>query len=69
MERKKYEGWSADELLEHALPVNDRTVHLFDGLSSYQDQLALQYQQFKEKTRQGPGFQDVTLGEDLFGQL
>ena len=69
MERKKYEGWSADELLEHALPVNDRTVHLFDGLSSYQDQLALQYQQFKEKTRQGPGFQDVPLGEDLFGQL
>lgn len=68
-ERKKYEGWSVDELLEHALPVNDRTVHLFDGLSSFQDQLTLQYLQMKEKTRPGPGFDDVPLGNDLFGQL
>lgn len=68
-EQKKYEGWSVDELLEHALPVNDRTVHLFDGLASYEDQLTLQYMQMKEKTRPGPGFDDAPLGNDLFGQL
>ena len=68
-ERKKYEGWTVDELLEHALPVNDRTVHLFDGLGSYQEQLSLQYLQMKEKTRQGPGFDDAQMGNDLFGQL
>ena len=68
-ERKKYEGWSVDELLEHALPVNDRTVCLFDGLGSYQEQLSLQYAQMKEKARQAPGFEDVPPGNDLFGQL
>lgn len=68
-ERKKYEGWSVDELLEHALPVNERTVCLFDGLGSYQEQLTLQYLQMKEKTRPGPGFDDVPLGNELFGQL
>lgn len=66
-ERRKYEHYSLDELLEMALPISERQFRLFEGIASCQEQLILCYQKLQQQPQPELGLNGEQMGDLLVG--
>ena len=66
-ERAKYASLSMDALLERTIPVESRTLRLFEGLATGREQLLLHYQALQEETQPKLGLTQAAFGELLAG--
>lgn len=64
-ERKKYADLSMDALLERTMPMESRTLRLFEGLATGREQLLLHYQSLQEETQPKLGLTEIAFGELL----